>query len=766
MTKGPPVPDLWPSSARNPALDAPRSPVIPGGAAPGAGRAAAPGAAASPIAAGGCAHCGLAARPGDVYCCYGCELAAQIAREGAEEHGKTRAALLVSLLLSMTVMMLSLFLFSEDVYGVEAGAELGWLATGYRWASGVLSTPVLLLLGGPIARRALGMLRKGRFSMDVLVAAGAFAAYGISVYSLIVGRRGVYFDSATSALLLSTLGRYLEATGRAKASSLLGPSLRRGSEPVLVAGEDGVFTARAPSQVAPGDRLRIGTEEVLPVDARLLAGPAEVNLGVLTGESVPVVKQAGDELPAGAIVVGDAIECEALRPLRDSTLERLGELARRLSSRPTSLQRWADRFAAVLTPVVAVVAFGTLAVHAHRASAEEGVVAALAVVLAACPCTYGVATPLVFWLALRKALAHGVLVRNAAVLEELCHVRATAFDKTGTLTERELAIARVDVAEGVPEGEVAALVAALEEGTKHPVGQALARWAEGAGARPPAVTGRRMLAGKGALAVDADGREVRVGSPVWLSESGIVAQLNTGGASSLAGARARVAVARGDRVIATIEVGESLRPEAKEAVEALAGLGISSFMLTGDGSRGAAEAAAALGIEAHAGLSAEDKVRALEGKGGGVAMVGDGLNDAPALAGTRPSFAVHGGTDLARGMAQVSLLTPDLRLVPWTIALARRAFSIARSNLIWSTVYNLVFLSLAATGALRPVWAGVSMATSSLLMLASASRVRVFEGPPGSEPVSFGDDDVPADIAAARAEMAGGAGMAAARGGA
>lgn len=702
----------------------------------------------------GCAHCGLTARAGDLYCCYGCEIAAQIAKEGAEEHGKTKASLLVSLLLSMTVMMLSLFLFSEDVYDIQEGAELAWLASGYRWASAALSTPVVILLGVPIARRALSMLRKGRLSMDLLVAAGAFAAYGISMYSLFAGRRGVYFDSATSALLLSTLGRYLEAIGRARASSLLGPSLRRSNEPVLVAGEGG-FAPKAPSLVMPGDRMKIDIEEVLPVDARLLSGPIEVNLGVLTGESVPVVKQAGDELPAGAVIVAGPVECEAVRPLRDSTLERLGDLARKLSSRPTSLQRWADRFAAALTPIVVVVAFGTLGYHAYRASSQEGVIAALAVVLAACPCTYGVATPLVFWLTLRKALAHGVLVRSAAVLEELSNVKAVAFDKTGTLTDRALSVTGVEIEGEATREEVMGLLAALEAGTKHPVGQAILQYAEegssgvergdgaggpdGAGAgtavapESAGLNARRVLPGKGVRAVDGQGRELLLGSAAWLAACGVE---DTD--SKHNGGRVRVVLSRGGRVLARVSVGEVLRPEANEAVRALAAQGIGSFMLTGDGSSGAATAAAALGIPAHAGLSALDKVRRLELAGGGVAMVGDGLNDAPALAGTRPSFAVHGGTDLARGMAQVSLLTPDLRLVPWTIALAKRAFSIARSNLVMSTVYNLIFLGLAAAGALRPVWAGVSMATASLLMLASASRVRLFPGPfeDGEEPLA------------------------------
>ncbi len=684
----------------------------------------------SPIA--GCEHCGLTCRTGDQYCCYGCEIAAQIAKEGAEEHGNTKAALLVSLLLSMTVMMLSLFLFQEDVYSVDAAGA--WLSTAYRVASGVLSTPVILLLGVPILRRAARTVRKGRMSMDLLVGAGAFAAYGISIYAIVLGRRGVYFDSATSALILSTLGRYLEATGRAKASSLLGPSLRRSSEPVLVFGEGG-FTARAPSLVMPGDRLKIDTEEVLPVDARLLGAPAEVNLGVLTGESVPVLRQPGDEIPAGAIIVAGPIECEAVRPLRDSTLERLGDLARKLAARPTSLQRWADRFAAVLTPLVVILAFGTLALHVHRASTEEGVIAALAVVLAACPCTYGVATPLVFWLALRKALAHGVLVRSAAVFEELSKVRAVAFDKTGTLTERDLSVLRVDTDGDASPEEVLGCLRALEDGTKHPVGQAVLRHAEQADALPIALRDRALVAGRGVRGTDAEGRTLLLGSAAWIASEGVAHAM-----SAEAGSRVRVVLARDGQVLARVFVGEVLRPEAKDAIDTLAKDGMTAFMLTGDGSSGASEAAEALGIEASSGLSAEDKVRALEQAGGGVAMVGDGLNDAPALAGTRPSFAVHGGTDLARGMAQVSLLTPDLRLVPWTIALSKRAFSIARTNLIASTIYNLVFLTLATMGTLRPVWAGISMATSSLLVLASASRVRAFAPPHGAENIDVLDD--------------------------
>jgi Cu+-exporting ATPase len=313
------------------------------------------------------------------------------------------------------------------------------------------------------------------------------------------------------------------------------------------------------------------------------------------------------------------------------------------------------------------------------------------------------------------------------VLEALSRVRAVAFDKTGTLTGGGLSVLRVDTPGGAAPAEVLGLLLALEEGTKHPVGQAITEHARLAGASPALLKTRVFKTGSGVEGTDAEGRGLLCGSPSWLASCGVPEALaeDTG---------ARVVLARDGRVLARVAVGEVVRPEAKAALDALRDLGLGAFMLTGDGSKGAAETAASLGLAAYTGLSAQDKVRALERSGGAVAMVGDGLNDAPALAGTRPSFAVHGGTDLARGMAQVALLCPDLRLVPWTIALARRACSIARTNLIASTAYNLVFLSLAAAGALRPVWAGLSMATSSLLVLASASRVGAFRGPGDEEP--------------------------------
>lgn len=675
-----------------------------------------------------CRHCGLSDASAGDYCCYGCELAAQIAADGKQRQSELYGVITFSLLLSMIVMMLSLFLFAEDVYQAGPEAGLGFLRRAYKVASALLSTPVILLLGIPLAKRAWGSLKERTLSMDLLVLTGALAAYGLSIVAVLRNQGGVYFDSATSALVLTTLGRYLEASARARASRVIAPSLKLSNAPVQARrGPESAWERLGPSEIEPGMELRIEAEEVLPVDARVLESDVDLTLGVLTGAAAPVTRKVGSEVPAGAVPVSGALLCVALRPARESTLERLSALARSLKERPSRLQRLGDAFASVLVPLVALLALGTFAFTAMRAAFEPAVIAALAVVLAACPCTYGVATPLVLWLALRKALEKGVCIRNAAALEELSLVTAVAFDKTGTLTQPELAVLRADLTEGATREEVLAAVLALESAKRHPIARALAAWAGEANPTQLALVETRILVGRGVSGRDPAGHTWRLGSPSWLREQGIQG-LDEGGAD------ARAALARDGVLLARFEIGEALRPEAEAALASLHDQGIRALMLTGDTADGAKSIAALLGMEAHAALSPIDKLDKLEALGKKVAMVGDGLNDAVALAGTGPSFAMHGGTDLAKGMAQVTLLRPDLRLVPWTLSLSRRAMQVGWQNLVASTIYNVFFLGLAATGLLRPVWAGLSMLTSSLLTLASSLRVSAMAGPEGEEP--------------------------------
>lgn len=662
------------------------------------------GAASTAIAATGaaaaCSHCGLPCAGADDYCCYGCEIAAELAREAARSESRTRSALTLSALLFMSVMMLSLFLYAEDVYGGGAmgGERVRWL---FRVAAAVLCTPVVVLLGVPLVRRAV---RAGRPTMDLLIATGAFAAYALSMVALMTGGPDVYFDTVCAALVLSTLGRYIESRARARASALIGPELRAAAEPVQARAPGGAWAMTAPAAIEPGMRLRVAEEQVLPVDAVVDDGQVEVDLAVLTGEPRPVTLRAGDEVPAGAVPCGGSLACTAVRAARASTLARLEQLARALRERRAPVQRTADRFAAVLVPVVWAAAIASFALWAAHAGAGRGVVVALAVVLAACPCTYGVATPLAMWLGLRTALRHGAVVRDAAALEQLARVRGVVFDKTGTLTDRALRVREVE-AIGVAADEAVAAAAGLEGDSRHPIARAIAGEAARRGVAPAGIAERALHTGRGIAGRDEHGRALWIGS----------------------GADARAELSRDGVVIARFHIDEVVRPEAAEAVAALRRAGLSVAMATGDRGERAARVAAELGIAARDGLSPADKVGEVADRQ--VAMVGDGINDAPALAGAGPSFAVAGAAGLAHGVASVTLQRDDLRLVPWTIELARSALRTARTNLAWATTYNLVFVALAAAGALRPVFAALAMITSSIIVVGRALAVAAVPGP-------------------------------------
>ncbi len=653
------------------------------------------------LTATGCAHCGLPTADGARWCCFGCELAARIQAEARDEHGRLFGTLCFSAILAMIVMMLSLFLYAEDVFDASGDVEMAWMRGAYRWASLVLATPVMVLAGGPLLKNAIARVRAWRLSMDALIVLGAAAAYALSLANLVRGRGGIYFDSAATALVLATFGRYLEATARSRASRSLGPLLEVARGTVRLSDGDGERRLSA-AEVQPGMAIEVAAEAVVPVDLALDEA-AEVDLAVLTGESRPVTMQAGETVPAGAVAVSTAVRGRALRASRDSALERLAALARSLSERPSGALRFADRFAAALTPTVAVVSIATLVFWMRGGAPERGVVAALAVALAACPCSYAIASPLAHWLTLRRAFARGVLVRSCDALEALARTRAVAFDKTGTLTSPELAVVEERFAAGVDRGEALGLVRALEAGAGHPAARALAKHA--GDAPPPVLAGRRVIAGRGVEARDACGRLVTIG----------------------AGPDGTTVLARGGAELARFRLDEALRPEAPAAVASLRKLGLDVVVLSGDDAGRVARVADALGVPAHARTSPDEKLARLAALGDGVAMVGDGANDAPALAGRATSFSFGGAAQLAKGVAQVTLLEPDLRLVPWTIAHARRGVRQVKWLIGASTAYNVVFVALAAAGALKPVWAGLSMLISSLLAISFAAVPREAE---------------------------------------
>jgi Cu2+-exporting ATPase len=646
-----------------------------------------------------CAQCGLAVAQNALYCCFGCELCHRIRAEARDDHAALLGRLSFTIVLAMIVMMLALFLYAEDVFDASGDTEMAWLRSTYRWASLVLATPVMALAGGPLARAAMAQLRVKRVSMDALIVVGALAAYVLSVDAVLRGRHALYFDSAAAAVVLATFGRWLEATARTKASRALGPLLEVARGVVRQRTHTDTTVPVAPQSIEPGMQIELDAGQIVPVDLALAQERAEFDLAVLTGESRPTVLTQGQTVPAGAVPLTPLVQGTALRASRDSALERLANLARAFSENRSPTLAWADRFASTLTPVVALIAAITVVGWTNRQSFESGVVAGLAVVLAACPCSYAIASPLVHWLMLRTAFQRGVLIRGTDALEELARIHTVAFDKTGTLTRSDPSVIGERIEASIDRDEVMAIVRSIEAGNTHPAARALLEHA-GEGARV-GLENRVFVVGRGVDATDERGRKLSISS-------------STDGA---------LVLARDGKVVATFEIDETIRPEAREALEALRRDGMRVLLLSGDAESRVRRVAGALELEASARLAPEDKVRRIEALDGRVAMVGDGVNDAPALASRKASFTLGESTQLAKGLAQVTLLEPDLRLVPWTLALARRGARLVKLLLISSTLYNVVFVGLAAQGALKPVWAGVSMMLSSLLAVGVAVSV-------------------------------------------
>lgn len=655
-------------------------------------------------AASGCRHCGLTAPAGADYCCFGCELAAKIREDGEKDHARLYAAFNLSLVLSMVIMMLSLFLYAEDVFDAHGDTELAWMRSAYRVASAILATPVMALAGYPLLQHAWARLSRGYLSMEALIAGGAFAAYGLSLVAVFDGSSAIYFESATAAIVLTTLGRYLEASARSKASKTLGPLLSLSRGPVWIRRSNGVWSRAAASSVVPGDLLRVPIEETVPADLILGTESAEVELGVLTGEPKPQRVLRGAVVPAGAIVLSgppEGIEGVAQNSARESTAEKLALLAKSLSEHPSASMRWADRLARWLTPLVLIVAAGTAIYWSQTQGAEVAVINALAVVLVACPCTYGVVAPLVHWLVLQRALSIGALIRSPEAIERLDRVRTVAFDKTGTLTSA-LEVKEMVLAEGADREETLGVVRALEDGSRHPIARALAAFA--GEVEPAELRDRRVLPGAGVSAIDRRGRALSLQA----SRSG----------------QGDVELLADEAVVARFFIDEQLKPEAQRAIAALAALGLRVVILSGDREDRVARIATALGVPGYGALSPAAKAERLAGLGAGVAMIGDGLNDAPAVAGVSASIAVGGATDLLRGLADVTLDDGDLSKIAPLFELAGRAMRTVRRMIFFSALYNVVFIALAACGTLRPVFAGASMLIASLLALAFAARLQ------------------------------------------
>jgi heavy metal translocating P-type ATPase len=680
---------------------------------------------------GTCAHCELplGRRPaiahGARFCCYGCVLAWQVTRARGEPGAA--ATILVRLGLgvffAMNVMMLSLPAYAPYVYGAAAGD--GPLFVVLRVLALVFTVPVLVLLGGPILASAW---RSGGASADGLIALGTIAAWALSVGNTVAGRPGVYFDTAAMLLVLVTLGRWLEARARADA----GAAVRRTLAPapalarrVRAGGREAV----RPDALVPGDVVEVPPGGAFPTDGTVVAGVGGVDEGMLTGESRPVVKEPGAAIAGGTCSVDGLFRVRVTAPAAASAAARIAALVETARTARTAAERTADRVAAALVPVVVATAAVSAAWWWRADGPERAVLVALAVLVVACPCALGIATPVAVWTGLAAATRRGVIVREATVLERAAAVGRVVFDKTGTLTGAVPRLVAIDAADGTSADDVLACAAAVEAGLDHPIARAIAADAARRGVRASAATEVRAVPGHG-IRARLGGEPVIVGS-VRLAAH----ELGRPIADPVPGA---VAVVRGGRLLGTLRFIEGLRSSAAESVATLRELGAGVTVLSGDAVADALVPALFRPDEVHVGLAPADKVAMvarLRGNGGRpVAMVGDGINDAPALAAADLGIAVASATDLARLTADVVLLGDDLRRVPWLLQHARRVRLVIRENLAWAFAYNAVAVGLAAAGRLNPLVASIAMLASSAAVAANARRLGRM---PGDAPQSL-----------------------------
>jgi Cu+-exporting ATPase len=622
-----------------------------------------------------------------------------------------------------------------------AGLALGTHWTVPGWLQLALATPVQFWLGARFYRAGWKAVRAFSGNMDLLVALGTSAAYGLSVYQLLVGAAGVhdlYFEVAAALITFILLGKWLEARAKRQTTEAIRALNALRPDRALVR-RDGKDIEVPLASVAVGDLVVVRPGERVPVDGEIREGRSHVDESLITGESLPVAKGAGDRVTGASINADGLLLVETRAIGAESTLARIIRLVENAQAGKAPIQRIVDKVSAVFVPIVLVLALATLlAWGLATGNWTSAVLYAVAVMVIACPCALGLATPTAIMAGTGVAARHGVLIKDAVALEIAHSITTVVFDKTGTLTEGRPQLLAAEPLHG-DRADLLRLATALQQGSQHPLARAVMEKAAAEGVSPPAASEAKALPGRGVQAV-VEGRTLYLGSSRLMRELGI---------DTTALAEREQALAHEGRSISWLAAetdgarslcgllafGDALKAGAREAVAALHAQGVTTVMLSGD-NRGSAEAAArALGIdEVRAEVLPADKaqiVAGLRGKNKVIAMVGDGINDAPALAAADVGIAMATGTDVAMHTAGITLMRGDPRLVADAISISRRTYRKIRQNLFWAFFYNVVGIPLAALGFLNPIIAGAAMAFSSVSVVTNALMLRHWRGSGG-----------------------------------
>jgi Cu+-exporting ATPase len=640
--------------------------------------------------------------------------------------------------------------------------------SGWPWLSLVLAGPVVIWGAWPLHRAAWLGLGHGAATMDTLVSVAVTVSFGWSAYELLFGGAGdtgmrmsfaftftsvnahpLYLDAAAGVTAAVLTGRYLEARARARSGAALTALAGLGARTVAVL-RNGVEERVTVDTVATGDLFVVRPGEKIATDGVVTEGGSAVDASLVTGESVPAEVRPGDEVTGATLNMSGRLVVRATRVGGDTLLGQITRLVSEAQGSKASAQRVADRIAAVFVPCVISLATATLGfwLGAGLSGAAAGS-AAVAVLVVACPCALGLATPTALLAAVGRGAQLGILVRNASALEAARRVQVVALDKTGTMTSGAMTLQNIVTAPGTGEEEALLLAGSVEDASEHPIGQAIAREAAWrVGALKP-VTAFSGLPGAGVRGV-ADDRAVTVGSPALFTDLSLPVPPGLQRAAEDAENAGQTAVLAGwdGQARAVLVVAGALRPGATAAVARIQSLGLRTVLLTGDSERTARAVARQLGVaekDVFARVRPEgkaDAIRRFQAEGLSVAMAGDGINDAAALAQADLGLASGTGTDAAIGAADLTLISGDPHGVADALMLGRAALAVIRGNLAWAFGYNVIAVPLAALGYLNPLFAGIAMSASSLLVTANSLRLRRFrcrrtasaEPPPSARP--------------------------------
>jgi Cu+-exporting ATPase len=623
---------------------------------------------------------------------------------------------------------------------------------GWQWLSLTLAAPVVVWGAWPFHVAAWANLRHATATMDTLLSVGVLAAFAWSLYALFLGDAGmpgmtmgfdlipergegadqIYLEVATAVTVFILAGRYFEARARRRAGAALTALLELGAKDVAILDADGAERRVPVEQLAVGDRFVVRPGEKVATDGVVDEGISAVDQSLLTGESVPVETRPGDEVAGATVNAGGRLIVRATKVGADTALAQIARLVTEAQSGKAPVQRLADRVSGVFVPVVIGLAVATLGFWIGTGEdVAFAFTAAVAVLIIACPCALGLATPTALLVGTGRGAQLGLLIKGPEILESTREVDTIVLDKTGTVTTGRMSVAAVVPAPGEDRAEVLAVAGALEDGSEHPIAQAIARAARDELGSLPALEGFANHEGLGVEGI-VGGRGVQVGRPAFMAEWSlpIPAELDTAGLAAEAEGRTAVVVAWDGAVRGVVVVSDTVKPTSAEAVASLRALGLRPVLLTGDNEATARAVAAQVGIdEVIAEVLPSGKaevISRLQAEGRVVAMVGDGVNDAPALAQADLGLAIGTGTDVAIEASDLTLVSGDLRAAADAIRLSRATLRTIKQNLAWAFGYNVAAIPLAAVGLLNPLIAGLAMAFSSVSVFLNALRLRRF----------------------------------------